>query len=60
MHDVSLLSDLARLRRAHARQNLLSFTTYTKPDYAVNWHHEALARKLDQVAAGGCRRLMVI
>ncbi len=50
---------LKRVRRARARLNLLSFTTYTKPDYAVNWHHAELARKLNEVAAGRCRRLMI-
>jgi hypothetical protein len=49
-----------RVLRSHARQNLLSFTTYTKADYATNWHHAELARKLDDVATGRCRRLMVI
>jgi len=38
---------------------LLAFTTYTKRDYQTNWHHDELAKKLDQVAAGRCRRLMV-
>ncbi len=50
---------LKRLLRANARQNLLPFTTCTKPDYATNWHHEELAKRLDRVAAGLCRRLMV-
>jgi hypothetical protein len=43
----------------HARQNLLAFTAYTKPDYAANWHHTELARKLDRVARGECKRLML-
>jgi hypothetical protein len=51
---------LKRVRREHARQNLLPFTTCTKPDYSTNWHHEESAKKLDQVAAGNIRRLMVI
>jgi predicted phage terminase large subunit-like protein len=38
---------------------LLPFTTWTKPDYRVNWHHRMLAERLDRVAAGLCRRLMV-
>ncbi len=41
------------------RENLLPFTAYTKPDYTANWHHRALAQKLDQIAARKCRRLMV-
>lgn len=42
-----------------ARQRLLCFTRYTKPDYEVNWHHELVAAKLDAVLAGTCRRLMI-
>ena len=41
------------------RKSLLAFTAYTKPDYHAHWHHQALAAKLDEVAAGHCRRLMV-
>jgi len=37
----------------------LAFTKYTRPDYRVNWHHRKLAEKLDRVAQGLCRRLMV-
>ncbi len=37
----------------------MSFTTYTKPDYQPNWHHEELAKKLDLVAAGRIQRLMI-
>ena len=46
-------------QRQRAREKLLPFTTYTRPDYQVNWHHRELARRLDQVAQGLCRRLMV-
>lgn len=60
MHDDNSQHETIRLRRARARQNLLPFTTYTKPDYAANWHHAELAKKLDRVAAGQCRRLMII
>ena len=49
-----------RTCREQARHSLLPFTTYTKPDYVTNWHHAELARKLDEVAAGRCRRLMII
>ena len=59
MNDVCLQARFKRTRRRHARKNLLPFTTCTKPDYATNWHHEELAKKLDEVAAGRCRRLMI-
>lgn len=42
-----------------ATQSLLAFTTHTKPDYVVNWHHEALCRQLDRFVHGDLRRLMV-
>ncbi len=40
-----------------AREALITFTLYTRPDYDVNWHHEVVAKKLDRVLAGQCRRL---
>ena len=45
--------------RETAASTLLAFTQYTKPDYRKNWHHETLAKMLDRVAMGSCRRLMV-
>lgn len=42
-----------------ARRSLLSFTSYTRPDYEINWHHRLVAQKLDDVLAGKCRRLMI-
>ncbi len=50
---------LNSIMRQRAKLNLLSFAVYTKLDYHPNWHHEELARKLDQVALGECPRLMV-
>lgn len=38
---------------------MLAFTTYTKPDYEVNWHHEVLCDHLDRLYTGEIRRLMV-
>lgn len=32
-----------------ARSNMLDFTTYTKPDYSVNWHHSIICSILDRV-----------
>lgn len=47
------------LARRRARQQLLEFTRYTKPDFAVNWHHQLLAERLTALAAGQLKRLMV-
>jgi predicted phage terminase large subunit-like protein len=42
-----------------ARRDLLAFTLFTKPDYQVNWHHRLLAEKLQALAEGRIRRLIV-
>jgi len=51
------LAELEALERA--RNHLLDFTLYTKPNYRVNWHHRNLAAKLDAFARGEIRFLMV-
>ena len=38
---------------------MLSFTTYTKEDYQVNFHHEILCNKLDDFIKGEIKNLMV-
>ena len=57
-------SNASRIARVNdalkaAKEFLLPFTLFTKPDYRPNWHHKELARLLDRVADGQCRRLMV-
>jgi predicted phage terminase large subunit-like protein len=52
--------EIARVEIRLARLELLDFTAYTKPDYEINWHHERVAKALDRVLAGTCRRLMVL
>lgn len=47
------------LRRRQARKSLEHFTKYTKPDYAVNWHHRVLCEYLDRFVAGEIKRLMI-
>lgn len=42
-----------------ARGNLLDFTTFTKKNYNVNWHHELICQKLDEFIAGNIRRLVI-
>ena len=39
-------------RRAEARQHLLHFIRYLRPNYLMSWHHRLLAAKLDQVGRG--------
>jgi hypothetical protein len=40
------------LRRNKARTNFLDFITYTKKNYVVNWHHELMCRKIDDLLEG--------
>lgn len=42
-----------------ARNSLLGFTSWTKPNYNINWHHVLLAKKLELVAEGKIKRLLV-
>ena len=41
------------------RRTLLTFTSFTFPDYIISWHHQLVATALDRVLAGKCRRLMI-
>lgn len=47
------------LKRRKARSNLLDFTTYTKADYKVNWHHRLICEKLDEFIEGKNKRLII-
>lgn len=42
-----------------ARSNLLDFTTFTKRNYNINWHHELICQKLDDFIHKRIRRLMI-
>jgi len=59
----AVLEELYQLEREKlrekAREDILSFTLYTKSDYIVNWHHEYLCKKLNDFAYGRIKRLMV-
>lgn len=46
-------------KKEKARRRLIDFTTYTMPNYEVNWHHERLCDALDKLVAGDIKRLMV-
>lgn len=47
------------LRRKQATESLLHFTTFTKPDYQVNWHHRLICEKLDKFVSGEIKRLII-
>ncbi len=47
------------LNRRKARDSLIDFILYTKPDYEVNWHHELIAGYLDRFVSGEIKRLML-
>ena len=57
--DPSRFHSFDALQIARAKCSLLNFTTYTKPDYQVNWHHKALCKKLDDFVAGKIKRLII-
>jgi hypothetical protein len=57
-----MIDSVSRLQNGRvkaAKELLLPFTLFTMPDYRPNWHHAELAARLDRVARGECRRLMV-
>ena len=41
------------------KRNLIDYCVLTQKNYKSNWHHELIARKLQKVAMGKCRRLMI-
>jgi len=55
-----LVAESTATEEACAREALITFTLYTNTVYDVNWHHEVVAKKLDRVLSGQCRRLMVL
>lgn len=52
-------NDIELARRELARRSLLGFRRYLSPDYAVNWHNRLIAKKLDDVAEGRIKRLII-
>lgn len=49
-----------KIKQAEARENLLDFTLYTKPDYKVNWHHRLICDTLDGFLADPNRQRLMI
>src|ERR1700681_3462409 len=47
------------LRRQKAQQSLVAFTRYTFPTYRPAAHHELVAEKLEAIARGEIRRLLI-
>lgn len=45
--------------RNRARETLIGFTEYTKPDYVTTAFNTGLAQALDRVVAGECKRLII-
>lgn len=46
-------------RRELARRHLKYFTLYNFEGFKLNWHHEVLFKKLEQVQEGKIKRLMI-
>ncbi len=42
-----------------ARNSLIDYCILTQDDYDPNWHHELIAKKLEEVESGEVRRLML-
>ncbi len=58
---VSKIEAAAELQdRRKARQSLLAFTEYTNPAYTAAPHHVLIAAKLEAVARGEIKRLMIL
>ena len=53
--------DLAKeyVRREQAKRNFLHFVDYTMPNFQVGPHHPLIAKKLELVARGTIRRLII-
>lgn len=47
------------LKRRRAREKVLPFCTYTKPDYQVGFHHRLLCHHIDRWVNGEIKRLAV-
>ena len=56
---VSQLPTLNEIKIEKAKRHLVNFTTYTYPEYEVNWHHKVLCDYLDRFVNGDIERLMV-
>jgi predicted phage terminase large subunit-like protein len=46
--------------QARARRGLLSFTTYTKPDFEVTWHNRIMCRELNQFIDGDVENVLIL
>ncbi len=42
-----------------SRKSLIDYSILAQRDYAPNWHHEIIAKKLEEVERGKCKRLMI-
>ncbi len=45
--------------RQKAAEDFLLFIKYTKPNFFINWHHRAIAEKLQEFAEGRVKNLMI-
>lgn len=59
VNDIKWLAAQELHHRQHARHNILDFTTYTLKSYRAGRHHRLLCQKLQEIAAGNVKRLMV-
>jgi hypothetical protein len=50
---------LESLKAEKAKRSFIDFIRFTKPDYQTNWHHELLAKYLQDFADGKIKKLLV-
>lgn len=51
---------LQQVRKKRAKNNLLEFIKFTKPNYVVNWHHKLVCEDLDDFLVNPDRRFLII
>ena len=56
---MSLLPPLSELKNELARRDLVEYAKLQWPNYRAAKHHQAIARALEDVESGKCKRLMI-
>lgn len=53
------LQPIDQLAISFAKDHVIGFALYQQKNYTVNWHHRIIAQKLEDVASGNIKRLMI-
>lgn len=57
--DIASELNVDELKQSLARDELLEFTMYTKPNYVPNWHHIMTCEKMDAFIRGDIKNMMI-